>query len=67
MLFITALFGWILAISSTFVWIGYSIYQTIKTDLGFFEIVLPNIGFWVLQTVIGVLLVGISLSKTLRK
>lgn len=57
--------GWAATVTSTFIWVGYSIYQVIKTDLGFFEIVLPNAGFWLLQLVAGV--ICITLPTAFRK
>lgn len=52
--FISGLFAWILLVSATFVWGGYAIFQLIKYDTGFFEVVIPCFGGWLLQLFLGV-------------
>ncbi|AUR87481.1 TMhelix containing protein [Vibrio phage 1.101.O._10N.261.45.C6] len=64
MSYLSILLGYILLISSTFIWVGHAIYQVVKTDLGFFSIALPNIGYWVLQIVVGIFLVGLGVLST---
>lgn len=44
--------GWIGIISATFVWGGYGVYQLVKTDISFFSVVLPCLGYWVLQMIV---------------
>lgn len=58
--FLSLVIGWVAIVTSTFIWVGYSIWELVKTDQGFFEIVLPNTGCWVLQIVIGIILIMIS-------
>lgn len=53
--------GWLLVVTSTFVWVGHGVYQLIKTDFGFWSILFTNGGFWLLQLIIGLLLVGVGL------
>ena len=53
--------GWILLATNLFVWIGYSVYQVLKTNLGFFEIILPNIGYFALQAILGFTLLVVPL------
>tara|TARA_R110000851_G_scaffold271720_1_gene424358 strand:+ start:759 stop:971 length:213 start_codon:yes stop_codon:yes gene_type:complete len=52
--------GWVGLVSATFMWGGYGIYQLVKTDIGFFSIILPCLGWWVLQMFISwiMLMVG---------
>lgn len=52
--------GWIAAATSTFVWVAHGIYELIKTDYSFWAILLSNGGFWILQLVIGILLVFLA-------
>lgn len=60
MAFIFLVVGWIAAATSTFVWVAHGIYELIKTDQSFWAIVLGNGGFWILQLVIGILLIGLA-------
>lgn len=39
------LLGWVLLATSSFVWGGHGIYELIKTDKSFLDILLPNFGF----------------------
>lgn len=57
---ILAFLGVLGAWSAIFIWIGYSLYQVLKTDLGFFDIVLPNLGYGVLQFIVSYILVLIG-------
>jgi len=57
---ISLVLGGLLATTSTVIWVGYSIYEMVKTEQGFFEIVLPNAGYWLLQTVVGIILLTIA-------
>lgn len=58
--FLSLVVGWLAAVTSTFIWVGYSIYELVKTNQGFFEIVIPNAGCWLLQIVIGVILISLA-------
>ncbi|AUR92279.1 TMhelix containing protein [Vibrio phage 1.170.O._10N.261.52.C3] len=51
--------GWVMAVSATFVWAGKGIYD-LTQGVTFWEAVLPNLGFWFLQLVVGLLLTFFS-------
>ena len=60
--------GWVSLVTATFFWVGYSIYELVRTDAGFFSIVLPNVGFWVLQLIVGLILLMVgAMSLTLNR
>lgn len=63
--FIAIVLGWIGLISSNLIWIGHGIYQLFTTELGFFEVVLTNGLFWLIQMAVSlvVLLIGLYKSK----
>ena len=44
--------GWVGLVSATCLWGGYGIYELIKSDEGFFAIILPCVGYWILQMVL---------------
>lgn len=61
--FVSMILGWVLCISATLFWIGRSVWQLFKTDLGFFAIALPNFGFWILQIIVGIIFIIVGLAK----
>lgn len=65
MSYILMFIGWVLAATSSIIWAARGIYQLFKTDLGFWEILFSNGGFWLLQLVVGVgfIVVGVTVSK----
>lgn len=58
--------GWILSVTSAFVWGGHGIYQLVKTDLSFWSVLFTNGGFWLLQLAIGVMLVFVGLAVKIK-
>lgn len=48
------LIGCFLCVTTTFVWAGHGIYELIKTDQDFWEVLLFNGGMWVFQLGIGI-------------
>ena len=52
--------GWGGLVSATFIWVAHGIYELIKTDQSFWEILIFNSGFWVLQVVVSFILVTLS-------
>lgn len=52
--------GWIATATSTFVWVAHGIYELIKTDYSFWAILLSNGGFWILQLVVGIVLIVLA-------
>ena len=55
------LVGWVGIITGNIFWIGHAIYELIKTDAGFFTIVLSNFGFWLLHMAISIVLLLVGL------
>jgi hypothetical protein len=56
MVYVLMIIGWSLLATSTFVWGGHTIYQLVKTDLSFWYLMLSNTLFWVIQLIVGYLL-----------
>ena len=56
------LVGWVGIITGNIFWIGHAIYELIKTDAGFFTIVLSNFGFWLLHMAISIVLLLVGLA-----
>ena len=57
------LVGWAGIITGNIFWIGHAIYELIKTDAGFFAIVLSNLGFWLLHIAISIVLLLVGLAR----
>ena len=57
------LVGWLGIVTGNIFWIGHAIYQLVKTDAGFFTIVLSNFGFWLLHMVISIVLLLVGLAR----
>ena len=53
-------FGWIASVTSTFIWVAHGVYELVKTDLPFWDILLGNGGLWLLQIVLGLLLLALG-------
>lgn len=62
MAFLVIILGWLLLVTSTFVWVGHGIYQLVKTDLSFWSVLFTNGGFWLLQLIVGLLLIGVGVA-----
>ena len=60
---IAIILGWLGLISGNLVWIGHGIYQLFTTELGFFEVVLTNGLFWLIQMVVSLVVLLIGLDK----
>ena len=57
------LVGWLGIVTGNIFWIGHAIYQLVKTDMGFFTIVLSNFGFWLLHMAISIVLLLVGLAR----
>ena len=56
--------GWVAGVTSTVIWVAHGIYELVKTDLPFWDILLGNGGLWLLQIVLGLILLGIGYITT---
>lgn len=57
------LVGWLGIVTGNIFWIGHAIYQLVKTDMGFFTIVLSNFGFWVLHMAVSIVLIVVGAAR----
>lgn len=60
MKYLMMLLGWLGLISGNLFWIGHAIYELIKTDAGFFTIVLSNFGYWLLHMAVSIVLLVVG-------
>tara|TARA_B100001105_G_C22042633_1_gene294692 strand:+ start:241 stop:459 length:219 start_codon:yes stop_codon:yes gene_type:complete len=54
--------GWLLLVTTTFLWTGHGIYQLIKTDIGFWTVVSTNLFGWIVQGLVGSVFIGIGMT-----
>lgn len=55
--------GWLGIVTGNIFWIGHAIYQLVRTDMGFFTVVLSNFGFWVLHMAVSIVLIAIGAAR----
>ena len=53
--------GWLGVVTGNLFWIGHAIYQLVKTDMGFFTVLLSNLGFWVLHMLVSIIFIVVGI------
>lgn len=54
--------GWLLLVTTTFLWGAHGIYQLVTADIGFWTVVGTNVFGWVVQGLVGGVFIVIGLA-----